>query len=211
MNIDYSFYLCTGSDMCKDYTTMYNKIEDAIRGGVSFIQIREKDRSTRDFLEIAQRVKQIAKINNIPLVINDRVDIALSVDADGIHLGQEDMPCSKARELLGPNKIIGVSVHNLEEANQAKLDGANYLGVGAMFKSKTKPEAQIVDFDTLNKIRNKIDLPIVVIGGINKSTIPLFKEIKVDGFAMISPILKSNNVLKTAKDYHKIINRIMTE
>lgn len=108
MNIDYKFYLCTDSNMCKDYNSMYIKIDEAIRGGVSFVQIREKTKSTADFIKIAYQIKKIAKRHNIPFVINDRVDIALSVDADGVHLGQSDMPCFKARQLLGPNKIIGV-------------------------------------------------------------------------------------------------------
>lgn len=205
MKIDYSFYLCTCSDMFDNNEVMYSKIDEAIRGGVSFLQVREKAKSTKEFLEIAQNIKCIAKKRHIPFVINDRVDIALAVDADGVHLGQEDMSCKVARSFLGPDKIIGVSVHNLEEAYQAKLDGADYLGVGAMFQSGTKPEAEIVSFETLQEIRNKIDLPIVVIGGINESTISLFKEINIDGFAMISPILKTDNVLYEANKYDQII------
>ncbi|MBR6778586.1 MAG: thiamine phosphate synthase [Clostridia bacterium] len=208
MEIDYSFYLCTESDMCYNHDSMYKKVEEAILGGVSFIQIREKNKSTVEILKIAQNVQRITNKHKIPLVINDRVDIALAINADGVHLGQDDMPCSIARKILGQNKIIGVSVHNLEEAYQAKLDGANYLGVGAMFKSKTKPDAQVVDFKILKEIRDSIDLPIVVIGGINQSTIPLFKNINIDGFAMISPILKSDNVLTEAKNYKNLINQI---
>lgn len=208
MEIDYSFYLCTESDMCYNHDSMYKKIEEAILGGVSFIQIREKNKSTVEILNIAQNVQRITNKHKIPLVINDRVDIALAINADGVHLGQDDMPCRIARKILGQNKIIGVSVHNLEEAYQAKLDGANYLGIGAMFESKTKPDAQIVDFKILKEIRDSIDLPIVVIGGINQSTIPLFKNINIDGFAMISPILKSDNVLTEAKNYKNLINQI---
>lgn len=208
MEIDYSFYLCTESDMCYNHDSMCKKVEEAILGGVSFVQIREKNKSTVKILKIAQNVQRITNKHKIPLVINDRVDIALAINADGVHLGQEDMPCSIARKILGQNKIIGVSVHNLEEAYQAKLDGANYLGVGAMFKSKTKPDAQVVDFKILKEIRDSIDLPIVVIGGINQSTIPLFKNINIDGFAMISPILKSDNVLTEAKNYKNLINQI---
>lgn len=205
MKINYSFYLCTCSDMCDNNEVMYKKVDDAIKYGVSFLQVREKNKSTKEFLEIAANIQRISKIRNIPFIINDRVDIALAVDADGVHLGQEDMPCKEARRLLGPTKIIGVSVHNLKEAYQARMDGANYLGVGAMFKSKTKPDAEVVDFKTLQEIRNSIDLPIVLIGGINESTIPLFRDFKVDGFAMISPILKSEDVMKVVTAYKEII------
>lgn len=209
MKIDYSFYLCTCSDMCVDNEIMYKKIEDAIMGGVSFVQVREKDKSTKEFLEIAKNIQLISRKYNIPFVINDRVDIALAIDADGVHLGQDDMPCEMARKLLGSDKIIGVSVHDFQEAYKAKMDGADYLGVGAMFKSKTKPEAEVVNFETLQEIRDKINLPVVVIGGINESTIPLFKEIKINGFAMISPILKSDNAINEARYYKNLIKKCL--
>lgn len=205
MEINYSFYLCTESDMCCNHDSLYKKIEEAILGGVSFVQIREKNKPPEEILKIAQNVQRITKKYKIPLVINDRVDIALAVNADGVHLGQEDMSCSIARKILGQNKIIGVSVHNLEEAYKAKSDGADYLGVGAMFKSKTKPDAQVVDFKILKEIRKSIDLPIVVIGGINQVTIPLFKDFNIDGFAMISPILKSSDSYCEAKIYKDLI------
>jgi len=129
--IDYSLYLCTNSEMNNKYK-IEECVEQAIKGGVTFVQIREKNKSQQDFLNISKKIKSITDIYRIPLVINDNIDIVKKINADGIHIGQNDISCLEARKILGNEKIIGVTVTNLEEAKEAILSGATYLGVGAM-------------------------------------------------------------------------------
>ena len=206
MKIDYTLYLCTDSNLMST-NTIEESIEQAILGGVSIVQIREKDLNTKEFIKVAKRVKNITDKYNIPLIVNDRVDIALLIDSSGVHLGQEDMSCKDARRILGENKIIGISVSNHKEAIKAIKDGADYLGVGAMFKSKTKPEAKIVKITELKKIRKLSSIPIVVIGGINRNTIPLFKNIKIDGYAMIRPIISNEDIKKATYNLLNVIKK----
>lgn len=204
MNVDYSLYLCTESKLMST-ETIEECVEKAILGGVTIVQVREKTSTTLEFLDIAKRVQKITSKYNIPLIINDRIDVALAIDADGVHLGQDDIPCDVARSIMGNNKIIGISVTNNEQAIMAKNNGADYLGVGAMFKSKTKPEAEIVSMEELKKIKMNVDLPIVLIGGINKNTISVFNDLFIDGFAMITPIISQNDITVATKELFKII------
>ena len=203
-NLDYTLYLCVGTEYLQE-RSFKQCITDAILGGVTMIQIREKEKNTKDFLDIAIKTKEIADQFNIPIIINDRIDIALAVDASGVHLGQNDMPCKIARKILGNDKIIGISVTTLEEAIQAQLDGADYIGVGAMYKSITKKDAKVVSNDEFIKIQMNCSLPIVVIGGINEKTIPNFRDSRVDGYAMIRPILGQDNILNSSVKLKKLI------
>src|SRR5574344_737053 len=141
--MDYSLYLCTDSNLTK-YSNEYKCIEEAIMGGVTFVQVRAKEKTTKDFIKYAKKIKKITSKYSIPLVINDRVDVALAINADGVHLGNDDMTCKTARKILGKNSIIGISVINLKQAKQAKKDGADYIGVGAMFATTTKKDAKLV-------------------------------------------------------------------
>lgn len=198
-NIDYSLYLCTDRNLMTT-ATIEESVEQAIQGGVTVVQLREKDISTLEFLKLARRVKAITQKYSVPLIINDRLDIALAINADGVHLGQSDMPCKIARLLLGKNKIIGVSATNLEEALQAKKDGADYIGVGAMFPTGTKTDAKYVSTDELRHIRNSVgDLPIVAIGGISETNIDKLAE-QVDGIAVISAIVAKPDIQAAAKN-----------
>ncbi len=201
---DFSLYLCTNSEMNNHYS-LEECVEQAIKGGVSIVQVREKNKSFDDFLRIVTRIKKITDRYEIPLIINDNIDIAVSINADGIHIGQSDIPCLKARKILGDEKIIGVTVTNLKEAEKAVKDGATYLGVGAIFKSITKNDAIVVGIDELKKIVDYSPIPVVVIGGINKETIPMLKNIKIDGYAMIRPILAEDNIEKSAKELKELI------
>jgi len=203
--INYSVYLCTNSEMNNKYS-IEECVEKAIKGGVTFVQVREKNKSQQEFLKIAKKIKKITDTYSIPLVINDNIDVAIKVNADGIHIGQSDISCLEARKILGNDKIIGVTVSNLEEAKEAISSGATYLGVGAIYKSNTKKEAVVVGEKELKKIADYSTIPVVVIGGINKNTIPLLKEIKIDGYAMISPILSENNITEATKEIKKIID-----
>lgn len=203
MKVDYSLYLCTDRNLLNG-KNFEETIELAIKGGVSIVQLREKNCSSRKFLEIATSVKNITSKYKIPLIINDRIDIALAVDADGVHVGQDDLPCKTAREILGAEKIIGVSVSTVAEAIQAENDGANYLGVGAIFKTSTKTDAEIVTLETLKKIRDSVKIPSVAIGGINKDNLSQIKDF-VDGVAVISAIISNENPEDAAKDLLKIL------
>ncbi len=203
--IDYSLYLCTNSEMNNNHPLEYC-VEQAIIGGVTIIQIREKEKNYNEFFEIASRIKKVTDKYKIPLIINDNIEIAINLNADGLHIGQNDISCLKARKLLGCKKIIGVTVTNFDEAKRAIESGASYLGVGAIYKSTTKSEAVIVGVDELQKIVNYSSIPVVVIGGINKNTIPMLENIKIDGYAMIRPILEQEDIVESTKVLKKLVD-----
>lgn len=197
-NIDYSLYLVTNSDN-KTNSEFLDIIEQSILGGVSLVQLREKTKSTLDFFNLACDVKKITKKYDVPLIINDRIDIALAVDAEGVHIGQDDMPASIAREILG-DKIIGVSASNLEEAIRAEEDSADYIGVGAIFTTQTKDDAKNVSITELKNITKNVNIPIVAIGGINKSNVDNLLYTGIDGISVVSAIMNSDNPLKSSKE-----------
>ena len=197
--VNYTLYLVTDSELMST-STVEESVELAIRGGVTMVQIREKTTSSRGFYETAHRVREITKRHNVPLIVNDRVDIALAVDADGVHVGQSDLSTDIVRRIIGSEKILGVSVSNLIEALEARDRGADYLGVGAMYSTGTKDDAIIVSMEELERIRTKIQLPIVVIGGINKETIPDFKKIGIDGIAVVSAIISQRDISGAARE-----------
>lgn len=206
-NIDYTLYLVTDNNV-SDFEKFCYKIEKAICNGVTTVQLREKNLETNLFYKKALKVKELTDKYNVPLIINDRIDIMLAIDAAGVHLGQSDMPADIARKIIGQNKILGISASNLTEAKKAYEDGADYLGVGAMFATQTKPDADVTSMNELNKIRENVDIPIVVIGGINCKTIPLFSKIKVDGFAVVSAIMSEKDSGKASKDLIKEIQKV---
>lgn len=202
-NIDYSIYLVTDRQLIST-ETLEQAVEKSIIGGCTIVQLREKDISSLEFYNTGLKIKEITDRYNIPLIINDRIDIAMSVDADGVHLGQSDIPADIARKLIGNKKIMGVSVSSVEEALKAEKDGADYIGVGAMYSTNTKTDAEIVSIDELIRIRNSVKIPIVVIGGINKDTIYDFKGIKIDGIAVVSAILSQKDISNAAKELKQI-------
>ena len=185
--IDYSLYLCTDRGLMTS-ATIEESVEAAVRGGATVVQLREKDCSSREFYELGLRVREITARYGVPLLVNDRADIALAVGADGVHVGQSDLPC-KAVRAIAPGMLVGVSASSLAEAVQAERDGADYLGVGAMFATGTKTDAAIVSMEELEAIRRAVSIPIVVIGGINKQTIPAFRGKGIDGAAVVSAIV----------------------
>lgn len=186
--IDYSLYLCTDRRLMTS-ATIEESVEAALKGGTTVIQLREKDCSSKEFYELGLRVKKITTAYHVPLIINDRVDIALAVHADGVHVGQGDLPCKVVREIVGPDMLVGVSAATLSEAIQAEKDGADYLGVGAMYATNTKTDTRPVSMEELLKIRAAVNIPIVVIGGINRNTLGNFKGTGVDGLAVVSAIV----------------------
>jgi thiamine-phosphate pyrophosphorylase len=187
------FYLVTDSDILRD-RDFYNSIEEALKGGVTMLQLREKNASGKEFLEKAIKLRELTKKYNVKFIINDRVDIAMLCDADGVHVGQSDIPANKVRELIGEDKIVGVSARTVEEALTAKENGADYLGVGAMFTTRTKLDAKSVSIEKLKEIKEVIKLPVVAIGGLSLSNIYKLKECNVDGYAVVSAILGAENI-----------------
>lgn len=208
--IDYRLYLVTDRQ-CLNHQTLERAVEQAILGGVTLVQLREKTFDSRDFYEQALRVKAICQQYQIPLLINDRIDIAQAVDADGVHLGQSDLPAHLARKILGKDKIIGVSARTVEQACQAQADGADYLGVGAMFATTTKNDAKNITIATLKAIRQAVDLPIVAIGGINHTTLPSLQndlqsaQTSIDGVAAVSAILGQNDIQLASQQLSDIL------
>lgn len=201
-NIDYSLYLVTDRDILKG-RDLYVAVEEAILGGVSIVQLREKENSSLEFYKIAVEVKKITDKYSIPLIINDRLDVALAVDAAGVHLGQSDFECKVARNIIGQDKIIGISAATLEEAIKAEEDGADYVGVGAIFPTNTKLDARSVNIEALKNIKQTLDIPVVAIGGINENNFELLKDTGIDGVAIVSAILGKSDIKKAASKFKK--------
>lgn len=197
--LDYTLYVITDRTIMSS-PTIEDSVTQAILGGCTIVQLREKNISSKEFFETAKRVREVTILYNIPLIINDRVDIALAVDADGVHIGKNDLPANKVRSIIGPHKIMGVSASNLTEALSAQKAGADYLGIGAMYETDTKTDAKIITLPELKCIRDAITLPLVVIGGINKKTIPNFVNTGIDGLAIASAIISQKDVKKAARE-----------
>jgi len=208
--INYSIYLVTDCELMST-ETVEQAVEQAIKGGCTLVQLREKKLSSLDFYKTALKVKTITDHYNIPLIINDRVDIALAVDVAGVHVGQSDLPAKIVRNIIGNDKILGVSASSLTEAMQAEKEGADYLGVGAMFITGTKTDAELVSLESLKEIKRTTSLPIVAIGGINKDTIPLLADTGIDGIAVVSAIISEKDIFMAASKIKSLflsINRV---
>jgi len=201
---DLKLYLVTDSEILKD-RDFYKCIEDAIKSGVTMVQLREKNTDGKEFLEKAIKLRELTNKYNVTFVINDRIDIAMLVDADGVHIGQSDIDAVSARKLLGDNKIIGVSARNLQEAKIAKENGADYLGIGAMFSTSTKSNAKLVSFNTLEEIIKEVNLPFVLIGGITLDNVKKLKHFKPDGYALVSGILGTDDISKRVEKWYERI------
>ena len=169
-------------------------VEQSLMGGVDIIQLREKNLDFNSFLESAIKIKKLTEKYNVPLIINDNIEVCRQSNADGVHIGQGDTPLSKAREILGKDKIIGVTAKTIQQALEAQLNGADYLGVGAMFGSTTKKDAIPLTFQQLADIRKSITIPIVAIGGINANNIDKFANTNVDGIAIVSAIYGQTDI-----------------
>lgn len=195
----YPLYLVTDEKACKG-KDFYESVEASIRGGAKIVQLREKNMDTRDFFKRALKLKEICHKHGVDFVINDRLDIAIAVDADGVHLGQSDMPIQKAKEILGHKKIIGISAKNMEEALEAQKYGADYIGVGAIFATDTKKDSGLIDLETLKDMTNQINIPVLAIGGIGLGKLGYLKDTGIDGICVISDILGSDNPEKRTRE-----------
>ena len=201
--IDYTLYVCTDRKLMSS-PSVEASVEAAVRGGATVIQLREKDVAGREFYETALAVKRVTDCYGVPLIINDRIDIAIAVDAAGVHLGQKDIPVEVARKLLGEEKIIGISAANPREARLAAEKGADYLGVGAMYQTSTKTDTRPVTLETLAEIRSAVKIPIVVIGGIGRENAMNFKGLGVNGLAVVSSVVAQRNVTAAAEEMKRI-------
>ncbi len=180
-------------------STLYQQVEQALIGGATFIQLREKNLDEESFLKEALEIKGLCNRYNVPFVINDNVDIALKIGADGVHVGQSDMQANNVREILGNDKIIGVTAKTVEQALIAQKRGADYLGVGAVFSTSTKADAKGIDGNTFKAICNAVHIPVVAIGGINQENVSKLKGYGMNGVAVISGIFGQKDI-KTATE-----------
>ena len=188
-------YLVTDEKAClgKDF---YACIEEAIKGGAGIVQLREKNISTKDLYEKALKVKEICKNYGALFIINDRLDIAQAVGADGVHLGQSDMPIEEARKILKDKFLIGATARNIEEAKRAELLGADYIGSGAIFGTSTKDNAKKLEMEELKKIVASVKIPVFAIGGININNVGILKNIGLQGICSVSGILSEKDCKK---------------
>lgn len=196
---DPSLYFITDSTNYTEKEFLY-RVEQALQGGATLLQLREKDKSTREYLALAQKVHEITKRYNVPLIIDDRVDIALAIDAEGVHVGASDLPVSIARKLLGEGKIVGATAKTVPWAKEAFEQGADYLGVGAIYPTTTKVKTVLTSPDTLREICNAVPIPTNAIGGLNKDNIDILAGIPIAGICVVSAIMKAENPKQAAME-----------
>lgn len=190
--------------------TLMEQVEDALKGGATCVQLREKELDEETFLQEAMEMKALCGKYGVPFIVNDNVDIAIKCKADGIHVGQSDMEAGKLRALVGEDMIIGVSTKNVEQALAAEKAGADYLGVGAMFSTSTKLDAENVSFEMAKKITDAVSIPVVAIGGIGKKNMLELKGTGVDGVALVSAIFGAENIEAECKEL-KVLSEEMTK
>lgn len=207
MKIDYTLYLCTDSGLMS-CATVEESVEKAVLGGCSIVQLREKTASSLELFQLAQRVKRVTDKYGVPLIINDRLDICQAVDAAGVHLGQSDLPCAEARRILGADKIIGVSAATPEEAAKAQSDGADYLGVGAVFPTSTKTNTRKVTPEIIRSIRRAVEIPFVVIGGVNADNIQQLYGLGINGAAVISAVVAQPDITAAAQKMRRAAEKL---
>ena len=197
MKFDSSMYFITDSTNCSEEEFLY-RVEQALMGGITLLQLREKDKSTREYMDLAEKVHTLTKKYNVPLIIDDRVDVALAIDAEGVHVGQSDMPVSIARKLMGDDKIVGATTKTVEQAVEAYAQGADYLGVGAIYPTTTKVKTVLTSTETLGNICSAVPIPVNAIGGLNKDNIDVLKGIPIAGICVLSAIMKANDPKQAA-------------
>lgn len=189
--------------------SLYEQVQQAIEGGITCLQLREKNMSEADFLQEAKEIGALCKEKQIPFIVNDDVEVAVKTGADGVHIGQSDMDGAKARALLGPDKILGISARTVEQARKAQADGADYLGVGAVFHTSTKKDAHAVDFETLKKICQSVSIPVVAIGGISKENLLQLKGSGVCGVALVSAVFAAEDIRKECRELHRLSSEMV--
>lgn len=204
--IDYSLYLVTDRGILGG-TSLSLAVQKAIEGGAGIIQLREKNITSRAFYTIAAELLVLTRAYDIPLVINDRLDIAMALGAQGVHLGQQDMPVKAARKLAGDKMLLGVSTATVKEAMQAEQEGADYIGVGALFPTSTKEDTRKVSVELLAQIKQSVKIPVIAIGGINEYNAALLKPAQIDGIAVVSAILGKPDIKLSTSNLKKILQK----
>ena len=205
--LDTTIYFITDST---NYTEeeFLHRVEEACKGGVTLLQLREKERTTREYLSLAEKVHEITMRYDIPLIIDDRVDVALAVNAEGVHVGQTDMPVAIARKLMGTDKIVGATAKTVPQAFEAYQQGADYLGVGAIYPTTTKVKTVLTSVDTLKEIVKAVPIKVNAIGGLNKDNIHVLKDSGIDGICAVSAIMKADNPCIAARELREALNEL---
>ena len=198
-SFDTTLYFITDSTGFEE-AEFLRRVEEALDGGATILQLREKNKSTREYIELAEKVHAIAKSYNVPLIIDDRVDVALAIDAEGVHVGASDMPVATARKLMGEDKIVGATAKTVPWAKEAFEQGADYLGVGAIYPTTTKVVTVLTSPETLDAITKAVPIPVNAIGGLNKDNIDILKGIGISGICVVSAIMKSDDPEKAARE-----------
>ncbi len=191
--------------------SLYEQVEEALKGGVTTVQLREKELDGESFLKEAVEISALCKKYGVPLIINDNVDIAIKCGADGVHVGQEDMEALEVRKKAGDKLIIGISAHSVGEALKAQENGADYLGCGAMFSTSTKKDTNILPKETLKEICSSVDIPVVAIGGIGKDNILELKGCGADGVALVSAIFSAADIESECRFLRKLSEEMIKE
>lgn len=205
---DCLLYLVTNSDHLTREPFL-RVVEEALQNGVTLLQLREKDKDGREFYEEALAVKELAKRYHVPLLIDDRIDVALAVDADGVHVGQSDLPVSVARKLLGPNKIVGATAKTVAQALEAQEQGADYLGTGAIFPTQTKAAAISTSVGTLSEVCRAVHIPVVAIGGLKQDNLSILEGCPISGIAVVSAIMSSATPGMAARELASMAKKLV--
>lgn len=203
--IDYTLYLVTDRDLMST-GTLVEAVEAACAGGVTLVQLREKHVTREEYETIARDVKRICDAYDVPLIINDSPEVAVAVGAAGVHVGQEDLEASRVRDIVGPDAIVGVSAASVAEAQAAQAAGADYLGVGAITPTATKPEAGVLTIDELREIVDCVDIPVVAIGGVNAQTIPSLAGLGLAGYSVVSAIIAAPDIEAASHELRELID-----
>ena len=198
-HLDTSLYFITDSTGLSEGEFL-RRTEAALQGGVTLLQLREKNRTTREYLSLAEKVHELTRRYGVPLLIDDRLDVAMAMDAEGVHLGQSDLPIHIARRILGPDKIVGATAKTVPQATEAYEQGADYLGVGAIYPTTTKVKTVLTSTDTLRDICKAVPIPVNAIGGLNKTNIDVLCGIPIAGICVVSAIMKADDPRQAAVD-----------
>ena len=189
--------------------TLYEQIKEALENGVTCVQLREKNLDEASFIEEAKKISVLCRQYNIPFIVNDNVNVAIASNADGIHIGQEDMGLKDVRKIVGENMIIGISAHTVEEAKFAQENGADYIGIGAVFETSTKNDVEVIPYEKVKSICDAVDMPKVGIGGINAENILKLKGSGIDGVAVVSAIFGAKDIGKATKELYTLSNNLI--
>ncbi|MBP2239817.1 thiamine-phosphate pyrophosphorylase [Cytobacillus eiseniae] len=201
MKPNYTLYLVTEESIPLEQ--LLQTIEEAVKGGVTIVQLREKSTSGKNFFQKAMRVKALLNQYEVPLIINDRIDVAIAIEADGVHVGQSDLPVAAVRNIVPASMLVGVSVSTIEEAKEAEDNGADYIGVGAVFPTHSKKDAEVLPEGMLERITNAVTIPAIAIGGITLKHLPALRRAGIAGVAIVSGIMKAKDPYDAAMAYQK--------